>query len=238
MVVYEKFDAAFFIKLLPKLLEVVPRTLGIALLAVFFGWMLGFVFALGKVSRHKVISVSVHFLTNVIRCIPTVVLLYLVYFGLPILTASFGANIGGWNKSVFVVIGLALELSASSSEMFRSAYNSLERGQLEAAHAIGMTKVQSFVRIIFPQGLYVILPNLTSATLMLVQGTSLIYTLGIMDIMGKVRQINTNTQGLKSVESYLAVILIYWAICIVLTRLFKAMEKKLSRGMRTVGSQT
>ncbi|MDY3250835.1 MAG: amino acid ABC transporter permease [Candidatus Choladocola sp.] len=235
--VKETFDFAFIMKILPKVLKALPVTLYITVWSAIFGWLFGLIFTCGKVSRYKRLGSVINVLTAVIRGIPTVVLLYLVYFGLPnLLKGLVGIDISQWQKTTFVIIAMALELSMSSSEMFRSAYNSLDKGQLEAAHALGMTKWQRFVRIIFPQGLYVILPNLTSATMTLIQGTSLVYTLGVMDIMGKARQLNTNEMGLKSLESYVTVALVYWAFSIIVIQIFKGLERRFGRGMKTAAT--
>lgn len=233
----ETFDLKFIIDILPKVLKALPTTLYVTAWSALFGWLFGLVFTFARVSKHKVLSSAIAVCTTVIRGIPTVVFLYLIYFGLPVLLRGIaGIEISQWEKTTFVIIAMAFETAISSSEMFRSAYNSLDKGQLEAAHALGMTRVQRFRRIIFPQGLYVILPNLTSATLALIQATSLVYTLGVMDVLGKARQINSNEFGLKSLESYIAVALIYWAFSFVITRLFKLLEHWFGRGLKTVAS--
>lgn len=230
-------DLNFIITIFPKLLQVLPVTLQIAALSVFFGWAAGLLITFGKVSRFHALSWILSKLTTILRGVPTIVLIYLVYFGLPVLVLRLtGVNIGGWSKQAFVIIALAAELAVSSSEMFRSAYNSLDKGQLEAAHAIGMTRAQRFFRIILPQGLCVILPNLGSATLSLIQGTALVYTLGIMDIMGRARILDTNAFGLKTFEAYLAVAALYWMLSILITGLFRLLERRFGRGLRTVGT--
>jgi L-cystine transport system permease protein len=150
----------------------------------------------------------------------------------------FGLSLDSWQKQTFVIIALAIGFSATASEMFRSAYSSLEKGQLEAAHAVGMTSWQRFRRIIFPQGLFVILPNLASACLAITQATALAFTLGIMDITGRSRILDTNAGGLKTFESYLTVALFYWAISFLFHALFKGLEFKFGKGLRTLATNT
>lgn len=233
----ESFDLSFIASIFPKLIEALPVTLFITVLSMAAGCLVGLLLTFGKLSRIRLIRVIVNNLTVVLRGIPTIVLLYLVFFGLqPLIYQIGGIDISGWPKQVFVMIALSIELSVTCSEMFRSAYNSIDKGQLEAAHAIGMTRIQSFLRIILPQGLYVILPNLNNASLFLVQGTALAYTLGIIDVMGKANMLNTNAFGLKTFESYLAVALIYWAISIIIGWIFRLLERLFGRGQRTVGT--
>ncbi len=235
--VRETFDLSFIASILPKLFQALPVTLGITAASAAAGCLVGLLLTFGKLGAPKSVRAAVNGLTVLLRGIPTVVLLYLVYFGLPMLVQWLtGYDLSVWPKQIFVVIALSVELAVISSEMFRSAYNSLGRGQLEAAHALGMTARQRFLRIIVPQGLYVILPNLTSAVLALIQGTALAYTLGIMDIMGKARVLDTNAFNMKTLESYAAVALLYWGISILTGRSFGMLEKYLGRGQRTAGA--
>lgn len=232
----ESFDVSFIASIVPKLLQALPVTLRLTGFALLFGWSIGLLITLGKVSRHRLLAVILDKVTVVLRGLPTVVLLYLAYFGLPgLIKAVSGEDVSRWSKEVFCIIALAAELAVSSSEMFRSAYNSLEKGQLEAAHSIGMTRTQRFFRVIAPQGLYVILPNLGSAMLSVIQGTALVYTLGIMDVMGRARVLDTNAFGLKTFEAYFTVALIYWIMSMFVSAVFHLLERYFGRGVRVVG---
>lgn len=235
----ESFDIDFIKTIIPKLLDAVPLTLKMSIASIIFGCLAGLFLAYIKVSGPRTLKSVVNALTTLLRTIPDVVLLYIIYFGLPLFIRSiFGISLDSWQKQTFVIIALAIGFSATASEMFRSAYNSLEKGQLEAAHAVGMTAWQRFRRIIFPQGLFVILPNLASACLAITQATALAYTLGIMDVIGKSRILNTNAGGLKTFESYLTVALIYWAISFLVNAIFKGLEFKFGKGLRTIATNT
>ena len=233
----ESFDIDFIRTLIPKLLQVVPLTLEIAVVSIIFGCLAGLFLTYIKVSGPKPLKSIINVLTTLVRTIPDVVLLYIIYFGLPIFVRTvFGISLDLWQKQTFVIIALAIGFSATASEMFRSAYNSLEKGQLEAAHAVGMTALQRFRRIIFPQGLFVILPNLAGACLALTQATALAYTLGIMDITGKARVLDSNTGSLNTFEAYLTVALFYWIISFLISAVFKGLELKFGKGMKTLAT--
>ena len=233
--VKETFDLVFIIENMPKLLGALPQTIIITDLSLIFGWLVGLLSAVGKVSGPKFIRLMLRVLTDIIRGIPTVVLLYIVYFGLPtLLKNTLGINISGWSKQTFVILALTIELGTSSSEMFRSAYSSISNGQLEAAHALGYTRFQRFVHVILPQGVFVILPNMGSAVLAIIQATALVYTLGIFDVLGKARQIDTNMTHIKTFEMYLAAALIYWVLALVVGWIFKLIEKVMGRGRKVV----
>ena len=218
--VRESFDIHFIIEKFPAILSALPVTLEITAVTLVLGWLLGLLVAWGKVSGSGWLKKFLRILTDIIRGIPTVVLLYIVYFGLPKLI-----NVSNWSKISFVVLALMIELGTTSSEMFRSAYNSIQKGQLEAAYALGYTGIQKFFHIIVPQGLAVILPNLGSAVLSIIQATALVYTLGIFDILGKARQLDTNVSHVKTFEMYFAVAMIYWVLAILIQQVFHLLER-------------
>ena len=231
----DTFDLAFVAENFGAVLGALPVTILITILSLASGWLVGLLAAFGKIKGPAFVRVVLRFLTDVIRGIPTVVLLYVVYFGLPILFESaFGISLRGWSKTAFVVIALAIELGTSSSEMFRSAYNSLKKGQLEAARALGYTGIQTFIHVIFPQGVFVILPNLGSAVLSIVQATALVYTLGVFDILGKARQIDTNVAHVKTFEMYFVVAIIYWALALIIGAVFRYAERRMGKGKAVV----
>lgn len=235
--VTESFDWTFVLAAIPKLAGALPLTLGIAVVSMIAGCLVGLLLTFGKLSRFRLVRVVVNEATAIVRGIPTIVLLYLSYFALPfVIYRITGQNISGWSKSFFVVVALGTELAVTCSEMFRSAYNSLDKGQMEAAHSIGMTRVQRFFHIILPQGLYVILPNLGNAALAVIQGTALAYTLGVMDVMGKANVLNTNAFGLKTLEAFVVVALLYWGISLLLNMLFRLLERWFGRGQAHVAA--
>lgn len=227
----DSFDIAFILKNIIKIIGALPVTIELTIVTLFFGWLIGFVLAFGKIKGAKWLQNILRIVTDVIRGIPTVVLLFIVYFGVPILVENtLGLDMGDFPKKVFVIIALTIELAVSSSEMFRSAFNSIKKGQLEAAHALGYTGFQSLVHIIIPQGVYVILPNLCNAVLSVIQATALVYTLGVFDILGKARQIDTNNSGTKTFEMYITVAIIYWTIALLVNKLFATIETYFGRG--------
>ena len=218
--VRETFDIDFIIQKFPAILSALPVTIEITVITLVLGWTLGMIWTWGKIKGPKWLEKILGILTDIIRGIPTVVLLYIVYFGLPKV-----ANVSSWSKNSFVVLALMIELGTTSSEMFRSAYSGIQKGQLEAAHALGYTGWQQFQHVIVPQGLAIILPNLGSAVLSIIQATALVYTLGIFDILGKARQLDTNVSHVKTFEMYFAVAMIYWVLAILIQQVFHLLER-------------
>jgi ABC-type amino acid transport system, permease component len=109
--------------------------------------------------------------------------------------------------------------------MIRAAIVNIPIGQVEAAYSVGMTKLQAFTRIIAPQSVIIILPTLGITLVGLLQDTSLAFTLGIIDVMGKVNAIAANTY--RSLEGYVSAAIIFFILSILLEQLFSRLEKKL-----------
>jgi L-cystine transport system permease protein len=211
-----------------------PLTLAITFIAMAAGLTLGILLTLCKISRFRRFASCINICTAVIRGIPTIVLLFLSYFGLPGLVGVFGVDINGWNKIIFAVIALMLEISAVASELFRSAYLSLDKGQLDAALSIGMNRFQRIRRVIVPQSLRVVMPNIGNLLISQFQNTALVYSLGIIDIIGKLNILNTLSFGGKIFELYAAAALLYWIVCLVFAAGFRLIEKQLNKGILTV----
>src|SRR5690606_9881287 len=106
----------------------------------------------------------------------------------------------------------------------------VDRGQVEAAYALGMTGPQAFRRIVAPQALAIAVPVLSNFTLALLKDTSLAFTLGVMEMSGKAQSLAVLTQHF--IEAYLALAIVYLAVAIILEKLLLAAENRLLRHER------
>ena len=116
--------------------------------------------------------------------------------------------------------------TGSLAEILRSAILTVDKGQLEAAQAIGLTNRQAYIRIVFPQALRSALPNLCNLVINLVKGTSLVFVMTIKDItaIAKVEA----SYGYQYFESYLVIFILYIVICGVIQWGFNRLEKCLT----------
>jgi L-cystine transport system permease protein len=219
-----------FIKIItfiPQLAPFLGVTFEYVLLSLFFGSIIGFILAIAKLRENKIFKALANGYTTVLRCTPSIVLLFLVFFGLPVLIKSLlGINIENANALIFVVITFTMFLSASLSEVMRASYGAVDKGQFEAAVSVGLSNIQAFKRIMLPQAFYVAIPNLGNTTLYLIKEGALGFTIGLVDIMGKANLINSETMGGYVLEIYLALALIYWPISILIEKSFKRLEKR------------
>ena len=217
---------------IPQLLPFLSVTLAIMLATVFFGGILGFILAFCKLKGRVSAKIAQAYI-YIIRCIPSIVMLFMVYYGLPKFLLVFNIDINNYDRAFFVILTFSLLFAASMAEVFRTAYMAIDKGQTEAALSIGLTPLQAFIRIVFPQALVVALPNFTNALVNLMKEGALAYTIGLIDLMGKGDLIIYNNQGAYNLETYIALSLIYWAMTIIIEKTFMHLEMRLSRQRTT-----
>ena len=217
---------------IPQLLPFLSVTLAIMLATVFFGGILGFILAFCKLKGRVSANIAQAYI-YIIRCIPSIVMLFMVYYGLPKFLLIFNIDINNYDRAFFVILTFSLLFAASMAEVFRTAYIAIDKGQTEAALSIGLTPLQAFIRIVFPQALVVALPNFTNALVNLMKEGALAYTIGLIDLMGKGDLIIYNNQGAYNLETYIALSLIYWAMTIIIEKTFMHLEMRLSRQRTT-----
>lgn len=227
------FNPLFILEVLPRLLAFLPVTIGVAAATAVLGTLLGFVLAKAKLGRSALARGLADAYTWVLRCTPSIVLLFLVYYGLPALAkAAFGVDISLWHRAFYVVLTFTLFFAATMSELMRSAYLAVDRGQREAALSHGLSEFQAFRRIVLPQAAVSALPNVATSMVALLKEGSLAYTVGLVDLMGQGTLIIARGFGAWSLETYLAAALIYWALTVAIEKAAGALELRLSRGRR------
>ncbi|MED4141033.1 amino acid ABC transporter permease [Priestia megaterium] len=219
-----------WLKLLWQVVDKLPLTLFMLGLSLLFSLLLGFAIALIRIQKKPVLSKMATIYLSFMRCTPLLVQLFLVYFGLPQLLLLVHIDINSWSRITFLVIAFSLHTAAPLSEVIRSAYLSIDKGQFEAAYSIGMNYFQTLRRIILPQAFVAALPNLGNATISLLKDTALAFTIGIIDIMGQVRLILGNNYGIGMFEIYVTISLVYWSMCIVIEIIVSYLEKHLKKG--------
>ncbi|MGW9129229.1 amino acid ABC transporter permease, partial [Paenibacillus chitinolyticus] len=204
-------------------LKYLPLTLVMAVVAMIFAIAIGLVLALITKNRVPVLHQLANVYISFFRATPTLVQLFLIYYGLPQLFPSFSAL----NALTAAIIGLSIKNSAYLAEIFRAALGSVDNGQLEACLAVGMTKAQAYRRIILPQATRNAIPASGNTFIGLVKETSLAFTLGVAELFAQGKMMAS--ASLKFFEIYLAVAIVYWALTIVYSLLQQWLEKRLSK---------
>lgn len=219
------FLLSLFIDCFPKLLSRLHITLYIVVIALLFGMLLGTYIAVVRLYKVPVLSQLATIYVSFVRGIPILVLLYIIYIGLPLVIGAFGVNINRWDTMIFVMIAYVVNTSAFLSEIIRSAVAGVDLGQTEAAYSVGMTPLQTFRRIIAPQAIQIGIPALGNTIVSLLKDTSLAYTLGVIDVIGVIKAISSNTY--RSLEAYAAAAVIFFILSSILEQFFNIISRKL-----------
>lgn len=224
------FDFPLVFSEIPDVLKYLPVTLELTLLAGALGLALGFLIAVIRMKKIPVLSQLAVLFVSVIRGTPIIVQLYISYFGIPIFLQYINYlrgtdyNVNNIPGFVFAMVALGLNQSAFDSETIRSALQSVDRGQIEAARSLGMTNGQVYRRVILPQALSVALLPLGNSFIGLIKGTSLAFTCSVVEITASAKIIAGRTY--RFFEAYCTLAIIYWVLTLILERVIHLIEKK------------
>ena len=225
------FSPVQIYKSLVTILPYFGITFAVVLGTIVLGMALAVLLFAQKQSKRRWVRAIADGYINIIRCTPSIVLLFIVYYGIPkIALGLFDLDLNFSSKIIYVIISLSLIYSASLSEIIRSAYLALGKAQYEAALSIGLTPFQAVWRIMIPQGLVIALPNLGNSLISLFKEGSLAFTIGLIDMMGAGNLIISRNYGAYSLETYLALAIIYWALTIIIEQIFLRLEKHYGKG--------
>lgn len=230
-------DFQYITQFIPQLAVKLPVTIAMVAVCYVLGFLLAFIIFLGRISHHAALRAVLETYVSFVRCVPIVLLLFLVYYGMPqLIVQTTGIDIGSWSKFVFAGITLVLFNGGWISEIFRSAYDALPKEQSQLALSLGYSRFQNWTRVIIPQMIGTAIPDLGSAAIDLLKDSSLLFTIGIVDTMGLASILVSNNFGIHQADIYLAVALVYW----VATLLIEAcvwLVKRASRYYRLIAFQ-
>jgi His/Glu/Gln/Arg/opine family amino acid ABC transporter permease subunit len=164
------------------------KTLGIFILTLVGSLPLGMLVALLRKSRFGIIRGIISAYISIMRGTPLMLQLLAWYFGPFYL---FGWNIGNWRFPA-LIIGFVVNYAAYFAEIYRGGIESIPVGQYEAAEVLGYTKTQTFMRIILPQVIKIIMPSVTNEVITLVKDTSLAFTLAYAEVFSLAKQISAS----------------------------------------------
>ena len=210
-------------------------TILVGLCAMVIAIVLGLIGTWGKLSKPKIPRVAADTYTTVIRGVPELVLILLVYYGVPTLIQDLLAAIGteitiDLNPFIAGVITIGFIYGAFSTEVFRGAYMAVPKGQIEAARAVGMSSVLAFHRIILPQMWRYALPGLGNVWMVLIKATALISVIQLPELMRNADIAARSTR--LPFTCYFAASLIYLGITIASMFMQQRAEVWAARGVR------
>lgn len=193
-----------------------PETVAVAAASLLFALSFGLVVALLRLSRWRALRIPTIAYVEFFRGTPALVQLFVIYFGFPDV---------GYQPSVFqaAIIGLGLNGAAYLSEVYRAGIESIHKGQMEAALSLGMTPASGMRYIILPQAIRTMLPPITTFSIVLLKDTALVWTIGVLEIMARARQLVTET--LDSNVIYPMAGIIYLCMTIPMARIAARLER-------------
>ena len=200
------------------LLKGLALGLGIALLSLAIGSLIGLAAAFGRTHGTRPLQWLVTAYVELVRNIPLLLIIYFVYFGLPLLGVSLFDNV--WS----FVLSLALYSGAYLTEVFRAGIEAVGKGQIEAARALGMTRLQVVQHVTLPLMLRVALPALGNTFISLFKDTSVASAIAVPELTYGAIRINVNTW--RVIEVYLVVGLLYLAACYAIAGLLRRVERR------------
>lgn len=171
---------------LPLILTGLLWTIAVSVVALIIGLILGVLMALGELSRYKLIMLQTFVLTSILRGLPEIVVLFFCYFGGTIMLTKLWGHYVGVNVFLAGVVSLGVIFGAYSAQVFRGAFYQIPVGQFAAANAVGLSKKQTFIKVILPQIMHYAKPGLSNLWLTLLKDSSLVSLIGFAEMMNNV----------------------------------------------------
>jgi len=203
---------------LPDLLQGTRITLEIAIGALLIGFVVGLPTALLRIYGNPWLKrIGIGYI-NLFRGTPLLVQLFIVYYGLPEFNVTF-------SRLTAAYLTLGLNSSAYQAEYFRGAIQSVGRGQMVAARAIGMSRLKAIRHIILPQALRLVLPSWSNEMIAMIKYTAVVFLIAVPDLMGKAKIISS--RYFAPISTYLIVAFIYMIIVGLVSLILQYVGKKL-----------
>ena len=219
------------------ILKHLPLTLFLPAVTLLIGIVLGSIIAIVRLRSNKLVNAVLAIVVSFFRSVPAILQVFIMYYSLPYLIAPILSAVTGsvvkpfdvspyWTAYIFFII----YQTAYQSENIRGALLSVDRGQLEAALAVGLSYYQAYKRIILPQAFAVAMPSFFTYYLHGIKSLALLFTIKIVDIFAAADIFAALYS--RRTEPYVADAIIYWLLCVVLTFVFNSWERSLSKGLR------
>lgn len=211
---------------LPVLLVGLKMTIQLTVLAVFFGTIIGLFVALARLSKASLLRSAAVAYTEFFRGTPLLVQLFMLYYGIPQL---LGLKFASFTAAIIVC---SLNSGAYVAEIFRAGIQSIERGQMEAARSLGMTKTQAMRYVILPQAFKRVIPPLGNEFIAMLKDTSLVSVIGLEELTRSGSLVIAQTY--KSMQIWAVVAFCYLAMTLCISHFFvNRMERRLKAGDRS-----
>lgn len=206
---------------MPALLQASGVTLSLTVISVVLALFLGIFLALGKISKNPVISKICSGYIFFFRGTPLLMQIFFIYYALPDIHPSLTIQ----SRFAAAVLALTLNIAAYIAEIIRAAILSIDKGQMEASKALGLSYTQAMRLVIIPQAYRRMIPPICNEFIMVLKDVSLVFVIGIMDLTSQTRKIQSSS---ATALVFIPAMLIYLVMTYIFTTVFNRVEKKLS----------
>lgn len=225
--VAQKYQSQFFQGML--------YTIAIAIGAVFIGVIISLVLLPLRLSRFKILKLISSIYVEIIRGTPIVVQIYIIYWGISPIFKDLIPNImlfGFIDTLRYVpgIITIGINCGAYISEILRAGINAVDRGQTEASRSLGMTGAQTMWLIVLPQAIKNILPALANEFVTVIKESSILYVIGINELMNVAKTIGSATYS--PMEGYIIAASIYFVLCFTTSKIIAYYERRMGSGYK------
>lgn len=206
-----------------RLLSGLWVTVRLALISIGFSLVLGSALGAVMTLKNPVVKVLTRVYLEIIRIMPQLVFLFIVFFGVTKLT---GANLSG---EVSAVIVFTLWGTAEVGDLVRSAFGAIPKHQFESGASLGLSKLQLYLYVIFPQALRGLLPNIINLSMRMIMTTALVSLIGVTEVLKVGKQIidaNRFDYPNAAIWVYAAIFLLYFLICFPLSLISRRLAKR------------
>ena len=210
----------------PKLINATKLTIQLTFLSLFFGIFVGAFFALLRTSKNKFFYYVSYYYSYIFRGTPLLVQIFIIYFGLAQVEWIRESFLWVFLKEPYscAILAFTLNTGAYSSEIFRSAFETINKGILEAAEGLGINKINIFFKIKLPIAIKQSLPAYGNEMILMLKGTSLASTVTLLDLTGVAKHIISTT--FRPVEVFIVAGSIYLLMTFLIHSFIKFLERR------------
>ena len=210
----------YAVSISPRLFEGLKMTIAMTVCSLILGILVGLLSCFCSISKYFILNKLSGAYLSIIRGTPLMVQATFIYFGL---SAALNMPITSFTASIIV---LMLNSGAYLSEIFRSGISAINKGQMEAARSLGLPHGVAMRKIILPQAFRIVIPSVTNQFIITLKDTSILSVIGVAEMMRQSQQLIAN--NFRAFETYAIVAVWYYVLVIILTKLFKLLERRLA----------
>lgn len=212
------------------LLEAMGQTLIMAFYSLIFASIIGLIFGMLSVLKSKVCNVIAQVFVDIIRGVPMIVLAFFVFFGIPYALKNFLHSTFTFTALQAGIICLSLNCGAYMSEIIRAGIQSVDVGQMEAARSLGIPYWKSMQKVVLPQAIRTMIPSIINQFIITLKDTSILSVIGFPELVNAAK--NVIAINFKSFQVWLIVGVMYLIVITILSKVAKALERRMNRGRK------